>query len=106
MNRRVTIMAMVPLWLFAAAANGAEGTPSTQAEASMAQAAGTAGATRLWLARQREGQQASARAQPLSGAVQEQVYERYLKSFSHPIPEDFKRQPIRAGGSSGSAPSR
>lgn len=44
-------------------------------------------ATRQWLEHQRQGAQASSKPTPLSGAVQEQIYERYQKSFSHPIPE-------------------
>lgn len=44
-------------------------------------------ATRQWLERQRQGAQASAKAQPLPGPVMEGIYERYRKSFSHPIPE-------------------
>lgn len=96
-------IAILPLWLFAAAANGGESASSAPAAASAPEPGEV---TRLWLARQREGKQASPKAQPLSGPVQEQVYERYRKSFSHPIPEDFKRESLRAGGSSGSSSSR
>jgi hypothetical protein len=57
-------------------------------------------ATRQWLDNQRQGRQASAQAQPLSGPVQEQVHERYRKSFSHPIPLRFEREELGAGTAS------
>lgn len=53
--------------------------------------------TRQWLERQRQGRQAAPAPQPLSGPVQEQVYERYRKSFAHPIPERFDREQMSAG---------
>lgn len=54
-------------------------------------------ATRQWLESQRQGKQASDKAQSLSGPVQEQVYERYRKSFSHPVPERFERETVSSG---------
>ncbi|WP_265944071.1 DUF3613 domain-containing protein [Dechloromonas sp. A34] len=57
-------------------------------------------ATRQWLERQRQGQHASGKPSPLSGAVQEQIYERYQKSFSHPIPEHLANE--RASSASAS----
>lgn len=53
--------------------------------------------TRQWLEKQRQGKQASGKAQPLSGPVQEQVYERYRKSFSQPIPQRFDREELGTG---------
>lgn len=53
--------------------------------------------TRQWLESQRQGKQASEKPQPLSGPVQEQIYERYRKSFSHPIPERFESEKVNAG---------
>lgn len=38
---------------------------------------------------QREGLHASAREQYLSGAVQHEIYQRYVDSFSHRIPERY-----------------
>ncbi len=55
-------------------------------------------ATQQWLASQREGKQASATPQPLSGRVQEEVFERYRKSFSQPIPERFPREQVSGTG--------
>ncbi|THF64458.1 DUF3613 domain-containing protein [Pseudothauera rhizosphaerae] len=45
--------------------------------------------TRAWLALQRSGAAASAQPQPLSGEVMEKVYERYLESFAHPVPDEL-----------------
>lgn len=59
----------------------------------------TGDATRQWLDAQRQGKQASAKPQPLSGPVQEQVYERYRKSFARPIPDRFQREQVGGGTS-------
>lgn len=56
-------------------------------------------ATRLWLDRQSQGSQASAKAQTLPGPAMEKIYERYLKSYTHPIPEHFERENLGAGTS-------
>lgn len=58
---------------------------------------GNGEATRLWLDRQAQGSQASSKAQPLSGPAMERVYERYLKNFTHPIPERFEIERIGTG---------
>lgn len=49
-------------------------------------------ATRVWLQYQRSGDHASASERPMPGDVAERVYQRYLQSFSHPIPETFERE--------------
>lgn len=41
------------------------------------------------LAAQREGRVASPSVQVLSGKVQSQIYQRYVDSFGHPIPERY-----------------
>jgi len=50
--------------------------------------------TRQWLDMQREGTQASQQAQTLPGPVMDQVYQRYIKSFGHPIPERYEERAI------------
>ena len=50
--------------------------------------------TRQWLSMQREGTQASQQAQTLPGPVMDQVYQRYIKSFGHPIPERYEEREI------------
>lgn len=82
------------LWLWAGACAAAD----NMAAALAPQANGEA--TRQWLERQRQGSQASAKAQPLPGPVMEQVYERYRKSFAHPVPERFESERLGAGGPS------
>lgn len=46
--------------------------------------------TRAALELQRSGQAASGTERPMSGAVAERTYQRYVDSFAHPIPESFK----------------
>ncbi|KJZ17502.1 hypothetical protein TW86_03040 [Halomonas sp. S2151] len=45
--------------------------------------------TRTLLAVQRDGRLASPSPQALSGKVQGQIYQRYVDSFGHPIPERY-----------------
>lgn len=45
--------------------------------------------TRQWLELQKNGHAASPHQQTLPGPAAAQIYERYLNSFSHPIPEYF-----------------
>jgi hypothetical protein len=45
--------------------------------------------THRLLEQQRSGQNASTQEQYLSGAARTEVYKRYVKSFTHPIPERF-----------------
>ena len=58
----------------------------------------TGAATRQWLALQKSGTAAPAEPRPQSGEVADQVYQRYLKSFGHPIPENFSRDRFVGGG--------
>ena len=50
--------------------------------------------TRSWLNMQREGAQASSQAQTLPGPVMDQVYQRYIKSFGHPIPDLYEEHAV------------
>lgn len=45
--------------------------------------------TRQWLELQKNGQAASTHHQTLPGPAAAQIYQRYLNSFTHPIPEYF-----------------
>lgn len=47
--------------------------------------------TQHWMALQRSRAQASPHSQALSGPVQQQIHERYLKSFSHEIEERLQQ---------------
>jgi hypothetical protein len=52
-------------------------------------------ATHRLLEAQRSGKNASTEEQYLSGKVNTQIYERYVKSFSRPIPERFSSDAFR-----------
>lgn len=47
-------------------------------------------ATRQWLELQRSGQAASPQRQTLSGEAMSKIHERYIKSFTHPIPASYE----------------
>lgn len=89
---------LLPLCLLGCRAAAAEEPPAPPAAAT-AQAGAIGESTRQWLESQRQGKQAAARPQPLSGPVQEQIYERYRKSFSHPVPERFESERANSSGS-------
>lgn len=48
--------------------------------------------TRQWLELQKNGHVASPNQQTLPGPAAARVYERYLNSFTHPIPEYFSEK--------------
>ena len=52
--------------------------------------------TQKLLDQQRSGQYASEHEQHLSGKVSTEVYNRYVKSFSHTIPERFSKDTFKA----------
>ena len=54
--------------------------------------------TRAWLDLQAGGTQASAAERPVTGELAERVYQRYLDSFTHPIPEQFSRESFTSDG--------
>lgn len=54
--------------------------------------------TRRWLEMQRSGEAAHGALQGLPGEVAEQVWARYVASFSHPIPERFERERMTGQG--------
>ncbi|HEX4895203.1 MAG TPA: DUF3613 domain-containing protein [Solimonas sp.] len=61
---------------------------------------------RAWLDLQRSGAAASRTPPTTSGEVADRVYQRYLQSFEHPLPERFEREEINTGGGSGSSGSQ
>jgi hypothetical protein len=54
--------------------------------------------TRAWLELQRNGNASNATPRPMPGEVADKVYERYLNSFAHPIPDSFSREQFVSGG--------
>jgi len=55
---------------------------------------------RAWTELQKSGAASSNAVRPMPGEVADKVYDRYLQSFSHPIPETFERESF-VGGSGG-----
>jgi hypothetical protein len=62
--------------------------------------------TRRWLELQSSGAAASKNPQTVSGPVADAIYQRYVESFTHPIPEFYKNEQNGngyGGGSGGSS---
>ena len=64
------------------------------------------GSTRQWLELQRNGNASIAAPRPMPGEVADKVYDRYVASFAHPIPETFSREQFVGGSNSGGGSSR
>ena len=57
-------------------------------------------ATRAWMALQKGDEGTVSTPRPQSGEEAERVYQRYLDSFDHPIPEAFDRERFNSGSQS------
>lgn len=57
--------------------------------------------TRYWLATQTSGASSVSDPRPMPGEVATLVYDRYLKSFTHPIPERYESDTFTAKGGGG-----
>lgn len=59
--------------------------------------------TRSWLELQKTPAAQASDSRPVPGEVAERVYQRYVNSFSYPIPQQFPRESFSSGrgGSSG-----
>lgn len=78
-------------------------TAMAQTPAEPAEQTEEAGAqTRAWTELQVSNNAALGAARPMPGEIADQVYSRYLKSFTHPIPEYLDREKFVQGGSGGS----
>lgn len=55
---------------------------------------------RAWVDLQKSGKAASKQTRPVPGEVADKTYERYVKSFDHPIPETYNRESFTSGGDS------
>ncbi|KLN54856.1 DUF3613 domain-containing protein [Variovorax paradoxus] len=60
-------------------------------------------ATQNLLAWQRSGEIASPTPRPIAGSVASRSYERYIKSFEHPIPERLSSTVTKSSGGGGSS---
>lgn len=67
--------------------------------------AATGAQTAQWLELQKSGTQAEGEARPMTGDVADAVYQRYLESFKHPIPESLSSSDDGSASSSGSTAS-
>lgn len=56
---------------------------------------------RAWTDLQKSGAASNKTVQPMPGEIADKVYDRYLKSFDYPIPQNFNRENFVAGGGSG-----
>jgi len=86
---------------FAALADGADN--STAPASSTAAGQGFGSQTRFWLATQASGASSETEARPMPGEAATLVYQRYLNSFTHPIPERFGSDSFSTKGGSGSS---
>ena len=57
--------------------------------------------TRSWVELQTSNNASLGTARPMPGDVADEVYSRYVKSFSHPIPEHFEREKFTSGSGGG-----
>ena len=60
--------------------------------------------TRAWMELQKTAAPADGASQAMPGEVADVVYQRYVTSFTHPIPETYTRDSLKSGsgGSTGS----
>lgn len=57
--------------------------------------------TRFWLATQASGVSSVTEERPMPGEAATLVYQRYLTSFTHPIPERYESDTFKPSGSAG-----
>ena len=57
--------------------------------------------TRFWLATQTSGISSVTEERPMPGEAATLVYQRYLNSFTHPIPERYESDSFKTSGASG-----
>lgn len=98
--RGLMIVVGCTLLPFAALADG--GSDSTASAAAPAAGQGFGSQTRYWLNTQTSGTNSVTDARPMPGEVATMVYQRYLNSFTHPIPERYEADTFSTQGSGGS----
>lgn len=85
------------------AASAPAAAPVATPVAAPAQGQGFGSQTRFWLATQTSGVSAVTDERPMPGEAATLVYQRYLASFTHPIPERYESDSFSVGGGSGSS---
>jgi hypothetical protein len=79
---------LIVIWLLMGAVLAGDGTDT------VGHGSGELGAdTRAWLELQRSGRSA-APERSLPGPVASRIYDRYLNSFEHPVPDQFERDSV------------
>ena len=56
---------------------------------------------RAWTDLQKSGKSSVKESRPMPGEVADKAYDRYVKSFQHPIPETYSRESFVGGTGSG-----
>ena len=59
--------------------------------------------TRLWLATQTSGANSVTEERPMPGEVATLVYQRYLNSFTYPIPERYTSESFKSSSTGGAS---
>jgi hypothetical protein len=104
-STRIPMLALMCVCLGpGAAAGGSTGSDLPPALDSPAVSTRVGAATSSLLAMQRGGVAASSVPRPVSGEIATRSYQRYLKSFDHPIPERFGPRGASGGTASGGTP--
>ncbi len=85
----------------AAPADAAASAPVATPVAAPAQGQGFGSQTRFWLATQTSGVSSVTDERPMPGEAATLVYQRYLTSFTHPIPERYESDSFKVSGNSG-----
>ncbi|MDB5974810.1 MAG: hypothetical protein JWR07_1570 [Nevskia sp.] len=93
---------------FAASAQSDTAAPAPTATpvAAPVQGQGFGSQTRFWLATQTSGVSAVAEERPMPGEAATLVYQRYLTSFTHPIPERYESDSFSVSGGGGGSTSK
>jgi hypothetical protein len=74
-----------------------------QAPAAPPQGQGFGSQTRAWTTLQTSGTASVTDDRPMPGEVATMVYQRYLTSFTHPIPERYEANSFKVTGNTGSS---
>lgn len=85
---------------FAALAQDKPAAPAPAAAAAPVAGQGFGSQSRYWLATQASGASSVTDERPMPGEAASLVYQRYLNSFTHPIPERYEADTFTTGGGS------
>lgn len=102
MNKRylLVVLMMLPATLWAQSARD-DSSSSSSSSSTDASGQPFGAQTQAWVDLQVSGRESTHHKPALSGDVATHIYDRYLKSFDHPIPDTFSREKFVQGGGSG-----